>query len=60
MKSTRLEAFSDRVLIKMRDTNTILEAAIGRDAKGKISIGLYVLAIALAFWNHRIAIAIYV
>ncbi len=40
--------------------NSKLREAIGRDIKGKLSIGLYVLAISLAGWDQWVSIGIYV
>jgi uncharacterized membrane protein len=40
--------------------NTVLAEAVGRDLKGKISLALYVIAIALAFVQQNISHAIYV
>lgn len=47
-------------LIGEHEANHKLEAAIGNDFKGKISIVCYVLAIGLAFVNQWIADALYV
>jgi uncharacterized membrane protein len=40
--------------------NTILAEAVGRDLKGKVSVALYLIAIALAFVHQNISHAIYV
>ena len=40
--------------------NALLAAAIGNDLKGKVSIGLYIIAILAAFVHHAISHAIYV
>jgi uncharacterized membrane protein len=40
--------------------NTLLAEAVGSDLKGKISIGLYITAIGLAFVQQNISHAIYV
>jgi uncharacterized membrane protein len=48
-----------RVLIAVNGRDSALARAIGRDAKGKISIVLYVAALPLAFLAGWIALAIY-
>jgi len=40
--------------------NSAIAKAVGRDYKGKLSLFLYISAVALAFVNHWIAISIYV
>jgi uncharacterized membrane protein len=47
------------VLIAVNGRHSALARAIGRDAKGKISIVLYVVALPLAFLAGWIALAIY-
>ncbi|QSN62148.1 MULTISPECIES: TMEM175 family protein [unclassified Caballeronia] len=48
-----------RVLIAMHGENTRLERAVGADRKGKVSVTLYLLAIAASFWQPWIAAVIY-
>jgi uncharacterized membrane protein len=48
------------ILHHHRSENALLAAAIGNDLKGKISIVLYILAIATAFLHQALAHAIYV
>ena len=47
-------------LIACHEKNSTLALAVGSDRKGKISLGSYVIAIALAFVNPWIACAIFV
>jgi uncharacterized membrane protein len=47
-------------IISMQGKNSKLKRAIGRDFKGKASIWIYLAAIALAFWNHWVAVALYI
>jgi len=46
-------------VIRLHGRQALLAAAVGRDIKGKTSIGLYVLAIAVAPWNPWISVALY-
>ena len=48
------------VLVAAQRPGSKLAAAVGSDAKGKLSMGLYVFAILLAFVNQWIADGIYV
>ena len=48
------------VLVGAQGPGSKLAAAVGSDAKGKLSMGLYVFAILLAFVNQWIADGIYV
>lgn len=48
------------LIIREHEANSKLEAAIGNDLKGKVSVVCYVLAIALAFVNQWISDALYV
>src|SRR3569623_244231 len=48
------------ILANHSGKNSALAEAIGRDWKGKASLGIYVLAVAVAFYNPRIALALYV
>ena len=47
-------------LIRGHGRNSVLAKAFGRDFKGKISMAMYVIAIALAFAEPWVAIAFYV
>ncbi len=48
-----------RALIACHGDESPLSIAIGRDFKGKISVGLYVVAVAAAMWQPWIACAVY-
>jgi len=48
-----------RALISMHGENSALERALGADRKGKISVLLYLVAIAVSFWQPWLAAAIY-
>jgi uncharacterized membrane protein len=48
-----------RTLVAMHGDNTRLEQALGADRKGKLSVVLYLVAIAVSFWQPWIAAAIY-
>ena len=50
----------ERTIIRNQGPNSRLEAAVGNDLKGRISVVLYALAIPLAFVNQLISDAIYV
>jgi uncharacterized membrane protein len=47
-------------LIRSHDTGSVLATAFGRDFKGKISVAIYIMAIALAFVQPWLAIALFV
>ncbi|MCI0451819.1 MAG: TMEM175 family protein [Candidatus Latescibacteria bacterium] len=47
-------------IVRHHGPDSILATAVGRDAKGKISILAYVTAIALAFVDQRISDALYI
>ena len=49
----------EQTIIRCQGPNSRLEAAVGGDTKGKISVVLYAVAIPLAFFNEFIADAIY-
>jgi uncharacterized membrane protein len=49
-----------RTLIARHGTESILATAVGRDVKGKLSLVIYAVAIALSFVNARVAFALYV
>lgn len=48
-----------RRLIAHHGEDSLLATSIGRDIKGKTSLGLYFVAILLAFWKPLVACAIY-
>ena len=50
----------EQVIIRRQDANSRLAAAVGGDAKGKLSVVLYAAAIPLAFVNQFISDAIFV
>jgi uncharacterized membrane protein len=52
--------FLTRALIALHGRESALAIALGRDYKGKISVVIYVAAIALAFVNSWFACALYV
>jgi uncharacterized membrane protein len=49
-----------RALVAQQGSDSALAVALGRDYKGKISVGLYAAAVPLSFVNSLIAFAIYV
>jgi uncharacterized membrane protein len=49
-----------RLLIRQAGDGSTLAVALGRDWKGKLSVGVYVLAIGLAFLNPWISLGLYV
>jgi uncharacterized membrane protein len=49
-----------RVLLKRHAADSPLALAIGNDRKGMLSILLYAVAVAIAFWQPYVACAIYV
>jgi uncharacterized membrane protein len=49
-----------RVILADRDAGAVLSEAIGRDAKGKVSMLAYAVAIPLAFVNEWLSDAVYV
>jgi uncharacterized membrane protein len=49
-----------RAIIAREGRNSLLASAVGRDWKGKVSLVLYLIAIALAFVNSWIAGGLYV
>ncbi|MBA3350145.1 MAG: DUF1211 domain-containing protein [Actinobacteria bacterium] len=48
------------VIVTQQGSNSRLAAALGKDLKGKISPGLYLAAIPLAFLQRWVAVALYV
>jgi uncharacterized membrane protein len=50
----------EQTIIRSQGANSKLEAAVGRDSKGKISVALYALAIPLAFVYEMLSDVIYV
>lgn len=49
-----------RVLVARHGNDSVLAAAIGRDGKGRLSVGLYALGVALAFVAPAAACGLYV
>jgi len=49
-----------RVLLRIHAKDSLLARALGRDNKGKISLAIYIAAIALAFVQPLISCALYV
>ena len=50
----------ERAIIRSQGPHSKLKAAVGADAKGKISVILYLIAIPLAFVHQLLSVAIYV
>jgi uncharacterized membrane protein len=49
-----------RALIRHHGSNSTLQEAVGRDVKGKMSVAIYVIGIALAFVNPWLGVGLYV
>ena len=49
-----------RVLVALHGRDSVLGTALGRDVKGKVSLGIYIVAIPLALVNPWLACALYV
>ncbi len=49
-----------RALITINGRESVLASAVGRDFKGKISVVMYLVAVALAFLSSYLACALYV
>ncbi len=49
-----------KTLLAIHSKDSVLATAIGRDFKGKISVAIYIVAIALSFVNSAVAGAMYV
>jgi len=49
-----------RVLLRTHERDSLLARALGSDFKGRISVGLYLAAVVLAFFQTWIALGIYV
>jgi uncharacterized membrane protein len=50
----------ERALISCNGPKSTLAKAVGHDLKSKISLGIYAIAIVLAFYQPWIAIALYI
>jgi uncharacterized membrane protein len=50
----------ERALINCNGPKSMLAKAVGHDVKSKISLGIYTIAIVLAFYQPWIAIALYI
>jgi uncharacterized membrane protein len=48
------------MIVSIQGSNSKLQNAIGKDYKGKLSIALYLIAMASAFWSPWISVALYV
>jgi uncharacterized membrane protein len=48
-----------QIIIKHHGKDSLLAAAVGSDLKGKVSVGLYVVAIGASFASRWVALAIY-
>jgi uncharacterized membrane protein len=48
-----------RVIVRFEGPHSRLAEALGHDVKGKVSTGIYIVAVALAFVHPRIAEALY-
>ena len=48
-----------QLLIKLHGKKSTISIALGNDVKGKISVAIYSVAIALAFVNSWISLALY-
>jgi uncharacterized membrane protein len=48
-----------RALLATHDPQSALAQAIGRDFKGKVSVGIYAIGIALSHWSPALAMALY-
>lgn len=51
---------TERAIVVCNGTNSTLARALGRDAKGKISLVLYAIAIPAAFFARPLSLAIYI
>ena len=49
-----------RALLRLHGSESPLAASLGSDAKGKLSLALYAVAIPLAFFNAIFSIAIFI
>jgi uncharacterized membrane protein len=47
------------MIISIQGSNSKLRQAVGSDVKGKLSIALYLIAMAAAFWNPWISVTLY-
>ena len=50
----------ETTLMRHHGPESALRAAVGKDFKGMLSVVMYVLAVAVSFANHWIALAIYI
>ena len=49
-----------RALVRRHGADSALARAVGRDSKGLVSMGIYALALLLAFVDPRVSVALYV
>ena len=47
-------------IIASQGTNSLLKKAVGRDLKGKLSLALYMIAIAISFWAQWISQGLFI
>jgi uncharacterized membrane protein len=47
------------ILIRHHGENSLLANALGNDFKGKISVAIYAIAIAVSFWQPWVGVALY-
>ena len=48
------------LIIASQGTNSLLKKAVGRDLKGKLSLALYMIAIAISFWAQWISQGLFI
>ena len=48
------------LIIASQGTNSLLKKAVGRDLKGKLSLTLYMIAIAISFWAQWISQGLFI
>jgi uncharacterized membrane protein len=51
--------FLSQALVQQHGKNSALAQAVGKDKKGKLSVGIYFIAIVLAFFYPKISLALY-
>ena len=49
-----------QLIIVSQGTNSLLKKAVGRDLKGKLSLALYMIAIAISFWAQWISQGLFI
>ena len=48
------------LIIASQGTNSLLKKAVGRDLKGKLSLALYMIAIAISFWAQWLSQGLFI